>query len=101
MVAAETLESEVMEIILEILKSRRRGYRPDFTVTYTTPELKDAIRAQQKIGWDNFVLGRWSPLWQTVQAKYVSSFGSKPFPRQWAIAVIEKLVMITWDMWQF
>ena len=67
----QTLEKEstcpnLQEIILEILKSRRRGYLPDFTVAYTNPDLKDAIRAQQKIGWDNFVLGHWSPLWQTV-----------------------------------
>ena len=102
----QTLEKEstcpnLQEIILEILKSRRRGYRPDFTVAYTNPDLKDAIRDQQKIGWDNFVLGRWSPLWQTVQARYLLTFENQRSPRRWAIEIIKKMIMITWDMWQF
>ena len=102
----QTLEKEstcpnLQAIILEILKSHRCGLRPDFTVAYTNPELKAAIRAQQTIGWDNFVLGRWTPLWQTVQARYLLTFENQRSPRRWAIEIIKKMTMITWDMWQF
>ena len=102
----QTLEKEstcpnLQEIILEVLKSHCYGLQPNFTKPYTNPKLKAAIRAQQKIGWDNFVLGRWSPLWQIVQTRYLLTFENQRSPQRWAIEIIKKMTMITWDMWQF
>lgn len=56
---------------------------------------------QHTIGWKNFVLGRWSPLWQVAQAAYFRQIGSKRSPRRWAAAIIKKILMIVWDMWQW
>ena len=39
--------------------------------------LTGIIEDQEKIGWNNFVLGRWSPLWQQAQHLHYESIGSK------------------------
>ena len=36
-----------------------------------------------------------------MQARYLSSFESKRSLQRWAIAIIKKLTMITWDILQF
>ena len=40
--------------------------------------LRQAIEEQDKgLGWNNFLLGRWSPRWQTVQKRYLRSIRNK------------------------
>ena len=39
--------------------------------------LSGIIEDQEKIGWNNFALGRWSPLWQHAQRLHYESIGSK------------------------
>ena len=59
------------------------------------------IRDQADIGWINFLCGRFSIQWKEAQKRHYLRIGSKKSPRLWAIAILEKLLMIRWDMWQF
>ena len=53
------------------------------------------------LGWDNFVLGRWCPSWKKHQDAYYSSTGSLRTSLRWATAVIHKLLLTAWDLWDY
>ena len=57
--------------------------------------------AQDDIGWMNFVLSRWTPQWLKVQQVYFTQILSKKSPKQWSIAIICKLLLVSWDMWTY
>ena len=85
------------ETILDILMRWRRGtrIRPiDYDVS-----IHPAIGAQSVLGWNNFVLGRWSLEWQVIQALHYLSLSSKQTSLWWATAVINQLFLTAWDMW--
>ena len=54
---------------------------------------KSRQRTNHGLGWTNFVLGRWSPKWQAVQQKYLTSIKSRRSSLCWAAATIHKLLM--------
>ena len=104
---ASTLDSnktcpEIKTSITNILLHHR--HRKTYLIRRSSPTnrlVTNAMNHQHTIGWTNFVLGRWSPLWQVAQAAYFRRIGSKRSPRRWAAAIIKKILMIVWDMWQF
>ena len=57
--------------------------------------------SQSEIGWDNFLLGRWSPAWRLLQTDHYKALGSLKSGRRWAAAVIHQLMMTAWDLWQY
>jgi hypothetical protein len=64
--------------------------------------IREAVRDQNKhLGWNNFVLGRWSPNWQIVQQQFYTQTNSKRTSKRWATAIIHKLLLTVWDQWQF
>ena len=69
---------------------------------YTTDfNIRDAIKDQSKIGWTNWVIGRWSPKWQRVQKLYYKSIRSQRSSFRWTTAIIKKFILICWDVWDF
>ena len=68
-------------------------------VTFTP--IQQAFREQAKIGWNNFVLGRWSKKWQLIQQAHYKRCSLSNTSRQWAVAIIAKLHDIAWDRWNF
>ena len=59
------------------------------------------MEAQEEIGWVNFILGRWTTKWLVVQKNYYSWLDIRNSPKRWVIAIIHKLLMITWNLWDF
>lgn len=57
------------------------------------------MQSQQRLGWTNFVFGRWHTQWATAQHNYLLSTGSKISLKRWITAIIYKLYMIAWDLW--
>ena len=53
------------------------------------------------MGWINFLCGRFSVQWKEAQKRHYLRIGTKKSPCLWAIAILKKLLMIRWDMWQF
>ena len=93
-----TLSSTILEIIFH--------WRNKQTITHTKYSTLFGIRAAVKeqndgLGWTNFVLGRWSPKWQQVQQQYLTSIKSRKSSLRWAAAVINKLLMTVWNVWDF
>ena len=56
---------------------------------------------QEEIGWVNFVLGRWTTKWLVVQNNYYSRLNVRKSSKRWVIAIIHKLLMITWNFWAY
>ena len=78
-------------------------WRKERPISHTQYPMLFGIRAAVKeqnegLGWTNFVLGRWSPKWQTVQQKYLTSIRCRKTSLRWAAAVIHKLPMTVWNV---
>ena len=89
------------KIIEELLLKWREGatiYPDNYTTDFN---IRDAVKDQNKIGWTNWVIGRWSPKWQKVQKLYYKSIRSQRSSLRWATAIIKKFILICWDVWDF
>ena len=91
----------ISKAILKILLDLRRG-RPIRPSDFDIPELQSAIQSQQdNIGWTNFLLGKWSLRWRHVIQSYYDSISSKCSAKRWVTAIIHKLLLVSWDSWDF
>ena len=88
-------------LIVEILKHHRRGTVRRFRPRSYFGDYSRAVEEQRRIGWDGFLLGRWSPRWQEIQARYYRTTYNRKSSKRWATAIIKKMMQIVWDMWQF
>ena len=93
------IEEALAESILDITTKHRCNLpiRPSLYPYH----LQKAVRAKQKIGWGNWLLGRWSPRWQRVQSNYLLSIDSKKSLRRWTAAIIRQFFLLSWDMWSY
>jgi hypothetical protein len=57
----------------------------------------EAIPAE--IGWDEFMFGDISILWQEIQARYFREIGKENSGLRWTSALIQKIWQVTWDQW--
>jgi hypothetical protein len=64
-------------------------------------DLRLVSQHQAEIWWNNFVLGRWSVKWGEAQQRHYDRIGSKRTGKRWATAILHKLAMIWWDLWEF
>ena len=89
------------KIIEDLLLKWKKG-TPIDPENYTTDfNIRDAVNEQSKIGWTNWAIGRWSPKWQQVQKRYYKSIKSKRSSLRWTAAIIKKIILICWDVWDF
>ena len=87
--------------IITILKKWRNGRtitKSEFTKDFG---IRDAIEDQANIGWNNFVMGRWSKKWRLVQQRYIKQTKSKRSSLRWTTSIINKLLNVVWDIWNF
>ena len=56
---------------------------------------------QADIGWTNFLCGRWGVKWKEAQKRHYLQMNKRKSARLWVITILEKLLPICWDMWQF
>jgi len=99
--ALVSLETEpvLSAAILDILFSWRQA-EPILPINFDQ-SIRPIILQQCSIGWNNFFLGRWTPLWQHHQASYYADLGSRKSSLRWATAIIHKLLLTAWDLWQY
>lgn len=62
-------------------------------------EVRSVFEAQDAIGWLCFMYGFWSLEWIGIQQAYLVSLQSKISVKRWSSAIIQKLWLIAWDMW--
>lgn len=89
---------EITTAIVHNLRAWHDGLPPIIPHTNTWGE-RDATLAQCSLGWNNFVFGRWHQLWASAQARYLQSLGLPSGTRRWVTAIIYKLQMTAWDLW--
>ena len=100
--AANNTAPSLQKAILKILLQYREGNRITPTDFPTIFGIREAIQDQHTtLGWNNFILGRWSPKWQKAQQNYYNLTRSKRTSKRWATAIIHKLLLTVWDQWQF
>ena len=66
---------------------------------YQDNRIKRAIKQQEKIGWDHFLLGRISQQWSEIQAKHYKNIGSKKTGERWAEILIKEIWRIHCSIW--
>ena len=91
----------LIESIKNILTLWRNGRHIPTSSFPTAHGIREAVEEQAEIGWDNFMLGRWSKKWQIIQKNHLNSIGSKRSPRRWTAAVIRQFMLTCWDIWDF
>eukprot|EP00536_Pseudo-nitzschia_multiseries_P017862 jgi/Psemu1/52930/gm1.52930_g len=72
---SELTDPSLALAIVDITTRVRQGRR--IHPSSYSPAIASAVRSQRHIGWHNWFLGRWSPLWHQIQADYYSLIGSK------------------------
>ena len=87
--------------LLDILRNWRRNNPINISNFDRSSLIGKAITEQQKIGWNNFVIGRWSKVWEKVQHEYYLSINSQRTSFIWAISIIKKFLLINWEVWDF
>jgi hypothetical protein len=60
-------------------------------------ELQDA---QDDIGWDKYMFGNISVLWQEIQAQYFREIGKQNSGLRWTNALIQNIWQVAWDQWE-
>ena len=97
----EELKTEpiLSSAILEIVLAWRKG-EPIIPLHFDL-SIRSVILEQAAIGWDNFVLGRWGPSWRAHQAAHYLFHESRKSSLRWATALIHKLLLVSWDLWQY
>jgi hypothetical protein len=75
-------------------RTPRKARRP---MEHDLQELQDA---QDDIGWDKFMFGNISVLWQEIQAQYFREKGKQNSDLRWKSALIQKIWQVTWDQWE-
>jgi predicted ribosome quality control (RQC) complex YloA/Tae2 family protein len=61
---------------------------------YDLQELQDA---QDDIGWDRFMFGNISVLWQEIQAQYFQEIVKQNSGLRWTSSLIQKIRKVAWD----
>ena len=89
------------DAIMDILRRFRAKRHITYRAFSLADGLRDAIKTQAKIGWFNFVLGRWTYKWKIVQQAHYQRIGSKKTAKRWLTAILHKLSLVCWDLWKF
>jgi hypothetical protein len=97
-----TTAPEIRQVVLKRIRHWRL-HQHHVPMAEAVPDefgLREAVSAQDALGWYNFLLGRLSKQWSDVQERYLESIQSRSSGRRWTIAILEKLWDISWDMWE-
>jgi len=87
--------------LMHILLSYLRAWWSGEGITYVAPrEFQLLVQEQSSIGWGRFFEGWFSMHWASLQQKYYCIIRSQCSGRIWAIAIIQKLWNMAWDLWE-
>ena len=84
--------------IMRLLRGWRSGNPTPLFPSYD-PQRLSACQAQADLGAWNTFLGRISQQITDCQHRYYQSQGSRRTGHRWTVALITKLQMVAWDMW--
>jgi hypothetical protein len=88
--------------IISALLTNLRKWRKSggiFGHHYYDKPIRTAIKEQNKIGWDHFMLGRISQQWKTIQGQFYKRLNLKKTGGTWACELIKEIWRIHWTIW--
>ena len=97
--AAAKTDPSLSDTLCSLLFSCRRSRR--VTANRYPSKFRRAMLSQARIGWTNFLLGRWSTEWIRLQDRYLHSIGSRRSPHRWLATVLRHLVEAHWKAWEY
>jgi hypothetical protein len=91
---------EITNLIIDRLSQWRLG--DDLVAPPSThiPWLLELSKKQDSCGWRNFFEGFLLKDWYTTLNQHLSQTHSRKSPRRWLSALIQKLWLIAWDLWE-
>jgi hypothetical protein len=92
---APTIQTTILTRLLQWA-----NIQPFAPLPNTPDTLLTALQSQDDIGWDNFFEGCTSQAWEEHQQAYKDWCRTKKSSRRWAIALIQKLWDMVWDLWE-
>ena len=98
MLAQETF-TNIADIIIDRLLAWRTNSSPSVPVSRFAG-LAEAVRQQDKLGWQNLLEGFPAVGWAEVQGAYYTWNGSKRSGKRWTVELLMKLSDVAWDQWQ-
>ena len=90
----------VMKAIRSRLRTWRNNTRKVHLREFRFRGLQEVILNQDRMGWDAAFEGKWHVGWAEVQETYYKFIGSQKSGRRWLVALIEKLWLTAWDLWE-
>lgn len=89
---------QMRDAIIHGLNSWRSGTAETFSTLI--PWLQELTTKQQQCGWRNFFEGLWITDWLIATQRYFLKIAPKKSPRRWTSALIRKMWLIAWDLWE-
>ena len=77
---------------------RERDLSSSFARNSST-DTREAALAQDAIGWQNFVEGKISTIWKSIQQTFYSEISSRRTARRWCRGLVSHLLELTHDQW--
>ena len=90
---------DITHTIISRLRSWRNSSEPE-TFTGISLTVQSLVTKQDAIGWEAAFRGCWSKGWAKAQERYFLSTNSKRTGERWLAALINKLWLVAWDMWE-
>jgi hypothetical protein len=90
----------IAKAIRSRLRTWRNNTRKDHLRGFRFRGLKAVILDQDRLGWDAAFEGKWHVGWAEVQDTYFKHLGSQRSGKRWLVALIQKLWLTAWDLWE-
>ena len=95
------LESQTDPDIQEaVIHSLNQWRYPSRSASPIPSSLKVSMDQQNDIGWQSFLEGWIAMDWECVQQEYYDFLKSRKTGKRWIIALIKKLWLVAWDLWE-
>ena len=97
------IASEIQPDMAQSIKDNLLAWKYGFEAPQEYPTnqiLTQAIRAQHRIGWQQFLEGFWSVHWQECQTAHLQEIKSQKSAALWMSKTQRKIWMIAWELWQ-
>lgn len=91
---------EITNLIINKLSRWRLGNDLADSSSHHIPWLRELSQKQDSCGWRNFFEGFLLNDWYTIINHHFTRTRSRKSPRRWISALIRKLWLIAWDLWE-
>ena len=90
----------VMKAIRSRLRTWRNNTRKAHLREFRFHGLQQVVLNQDRLGWEAAFEGKWHVGWEEVQDTYFKFIGSRRSGKRWLIALINKVWLTAWDLWE-